>query len=112
MAENTRVRLEGDIEQYLKSQAERVLGKSPDFVTGADLTTLTNRLLYEHRLAHSFAARIPFGKLFNWLMNLDKSGSQVVSNSRSPDKPALKSSEPEDSFDFDADLADQFEDAA
>jgi hypothetical protein len=30
MAENTRVRLEPDIESYLKSQAERVLGKSGD----------------------------------------------------------------------------------
>src|ERR687886_252658 len=53
MAANTRVRIEPDIEQYLRSQGERVLGIPADKLSGADITTLTNRLLYEHKLAQT-----------------------------------------------------------
>jgi hypothetical protein len=62
MAENTRVRLEPDLESYLKTQAERVLGKSGEKLTGAELTTLTNRVLYEHKIAQSMARPGAFGK--------------------------------------------------
>jgi len=107
MAENTRVRLEPDIESYLKSQAERVLGKSGEKLTGAELTTLTNRVLYEHKIAQSMARQVPFAKLFNWLMGLVP-GSKVVALQTSSDTPALQASKTE-ALDFEADFASQFE---
>jgi hypothetical protein len=109
MAENTRVRLEPDIEAYLKSQAERVLGKSGEKLTGAELTTLTNRVIYEHRIAQSMARQVPFAKLFNWLMGLvPGSGGKVVALQTSNDVPALQPSKTE-TLDFEADFAAQFE---
>lgn len=69
MAENVRVRVEIDIEEYLKSQSQRVLGKSSELVTGADLTTLTNRLIYEHKQAWKVLSLIPFERLFAWVIN-------------------------------------------
>ena len=110
MAENTRVRIEPDIEEYLKSQSERVLGKSANKVSTADLTTLTNRILYEHRQAHQLMSLIPIARIFNWLTNLN-SASKVVNLPTATDQPVLQSSPVED-FEFDADLADKFEDAA
>jgi hypothetical protein len=50
MAQNKRIRLEPDIEAYVRSQSERVIGVPTEQVAGADLTTLANRLLYEHKL--------------------------------------------------------------
>ena len=109
MAENTRVRLEPDIESYLKSQAERVLGKSGEKLTGAELTTLTNRVVYEHKIAQSMARQVPFAKVFNWLMGLvPGSGSKVVALQSSTDAPALQPSKAE-TLDFEADFASQFE---
>ena len=109
MAENTRVRLEPDIETYLKSQAERVLGKSGEKLSGAELTTLTNRVVYEHKIAQSMARQVPFTKLFNWLMGLvPGSGSKVVALQTSNDAPALQPSKSE-TLDFEADFANQFE---
>jgi len=109
MAENTRVRLEPDIESYLKSQAERVLGKSGEKLTGAELTTLTNRVVYEHKIAQSMARQVPFAKVFNWLMGLvPSSGSKVVALQSSTDVPALQASKTEQ-LDFEADFASQFE---
>jgi len=109
MAENTRVRLEPDIETYLKSQAERVLGKSGEKLSGAELTTLTNRVVYEHKIAQSMARQVPFTKLFNWLMGLvPGSGSKVVALQTSNDAPALQPSKAE-TLDFEADFANQFE---
>ncbi len=109
MAENTRVRLEPDIESYLKSQAERVLGKSGEKLTGAELTTLTNRVVYEHKIAQSMARQVPFAKVFNWLMGLvPGSGSKVVALQSSTDVPALQPSKAEP-LDFEADFASQFE---
>jgi hypothetical protein len=109
MAENTRVRLEPDIETYLKSQAERVLGKSGEKLSGAELTTLTNRVVYEHKIAQSMARQVPFTKLFNWLMGLvPSSGSKVVALQTSNDAPALQPSKSE-TLDFEADFANQFE---
>ena len=109
MAENTRVRLEPDIETYLKSQAERVLGKSGEKLSGAELTTLTNRVVYEHKIAQIMARQVPFTKLFNWLMGLvPGSGSKVVALQTSNDAPALQPSKAE-TLDFEADFANQFE---
>ena len=109
MAENTRVRLEPDIETYLKSQAERVLGKSGEKLSGAELTTLTNRVVYEHKIAQSMARQVPFTKLFNWLMGLvPGSGSKVVALQTSNDAPVLQPSKAE-TLDFEADFANQFE---
>jgi hypothetical protein len=112
MAQNTRVRIEPDIEEYLKSQSERVLGKAPDSATGADLTTITNRLLYEHKMAQVMAKQIPFARLFNWVMGIvPGTGSKVVPL-QSAEQPTLKEAA-QDNFDFDADFAAQFdEDAA
>jgi hypothetical protein len=109
MAENTRVRLEPDIEAYLKSQAQRVLGKSGEKLTGAELTTLTNRVIYEHKVAQSMARQVPFAKLFHWLMGLvPGSGSKIVALQTSNDTPALEPSKTE-TLDFEADFASQFE---
>lgn len=110
MAENTRVRLEPDIENYLKSQAERVLGKSSEKFTGAELTTLTNRVIYEHKIAQSMARQVPFAKLFNWLTGLvPGSSSKVVALQASNDAPALQPSKAAETLDFEADFASQFE---
>lgn len=107
---NQRVRLDAHIEDYLKTQSERVLGKLPAAVTAADLTTLTNTLIYEHKLTQQVAKQIPLAKLFNWLTGLIPSG-KVVAMPLSAEAPALKAS-PVDNFDFDADLGDLYEDEA
>ncbi len=107
MAENTRVRLEPDIEAYLKSQSSRVLGKSGEKLTGAELTTLSNRVIYEHKIAQGMARQVPLAKLFNWLMGLG-SGSKVVALPTSNEAPALQPSKGE-TLDFEADFASQFE---
>ena len=113
MATNTRIRIEPDLEDYLRSQAERVIGKSGDAITGAELTTLTNRLLYEHKLAQSMAKEVPFARLFNsfnrlveWLPGLGRNVVPLPQTTPTALKEA--SSEPEN-FDFDADFAAQFE---
>lgn len=112
MAENTRVRLESDIEAYLKSQSSRVLGKEGTQLTGAELTTLTNRLLYEHKMAQVMAKQIPFARLFNWLMGIVPGVGSKVVPLQSAEQPALKEAAFEDNFDFDAEFAAQFEDDA
>lgn len=106
MADKQRVRLDADIEEYLQSQSERVLGKPGDNLSGAELTTLTNRLLYEHRLANQMAKQIPFARLFNWLTGLVSSTNSKIVSLPSADTPPVKT---EDSFDFDADLGDLYE---
>jgi hypothetical protein len=110
MAENTRVRIEQDIEAYLKSQAIRVLGKEGEKITGAELSTVANRIIYEHRIAQGMARKVPFTKLFNWLMGLTPgSGSRVVALQTSSETPALQPSKPDPS-DFDEDsFASKFE---
>lgn len=112
MAENKRVRLEPHIEEYLKSHAQRVLDKPGNAATSADLTTLTNALLYEHKLAQSMAKQIPFAKLFGWLMSWVP-GSRVGLNQQVADVPTLKTYIPEpDNFEFDASLGDLYEEEA
>ena len=114
MAENLRVRIETDIQDYLKSQSERVIGKAPKDVTSADLTTLTNRIVYEHKIAQSMAKQVPFAKLFSWVMNLVPSGgNKVVSLNQTTELPALNGNQSKlDDLSFDADLGDLFEDEA
>jgi len=112
MAQNTRIRIEPDIEEYLKSQSQRVLGKSADSTTGADLTTISNRLLYEHKMAQLMARQVPFARLFNWVMGIiPGTGNGKVVQLQHSEQPVLKEaqSRPEDNFEFDADFASQFE---
>ena len=109
MAENIRVRIEPDIEQYLKSQSSRVLGKSSEKVTTADLSTLVNRIIYEHRQAHQLMSLVPITRIFNWLSSLSPGNKVAVLPSHSGEQPVLQLA---DDFDFDADLADKFEEAA
>lgn len=112
MAENKRVRLELHIEEYLKSHAQRVLDKPGNAVTSAELTTLTNAIIYEHKLAQSMAKQIPFAKLFGWLMSWVP-GNRVVGLTQQADAPTLGASgAPQDNFEFDADLGDLFEEEA
>ena len=112
MAEGKRGRLDSDIEAYLQSQSERILGKLGTQLTGAELTTLVNRVVYEHKLGSGLAKQIPLARVFNWLTGLvPGSNSKVVPlGQSSADAPALQAS-PE-SFDFDADLGDLYEDEA
>ena len=113
MATNTRVRIDADLEIYIKSQSERVMGLNPDKLTAADLTTLTNRILYEHKLAQTMMRQEFIPRLFSWLKGvlpgLGGNGSKVVAIAPQPQQPAL----PSDDLDFAADFAAQFdEDAA
>lgn len=113
MATNTRVRLEPDIEAYLRSQSERVLGVSSENLSAADLTTLTNRVLYEHKLAQTMIRQEFLPKLFGWLKGvlpgLGGSGNKVVAISQQPQQVALPAA---DDLDFCADFVAQFEDDA
>lgn len=77
MAENRRVRLEEDVERYLATQAERVLGKPAADLTPADYSTLTNRCLYEHRQATGLAHRLPLARLMDWLLTLGPSARHL-----------------------------------
>jgi hypothetical protein len=112
MATNTRVRIDSDIESYIKSQSERVMGIDPEKLTAADLTTLTNRILYEHKLAQTMMRQEFIPRLFGWLKGIVPGiggGSKVVAIAPQPQQPAL----PTDDLDFAADFAAQFdEDAA
>src|SRR4028118_2142865 len=113
MATNTRIRIDSDIEVYLRSQSERVRGSSPDNLTAADLTTLTNRILYEHKLAQTMMRQEFIPRLFGWLKGIVPgmagNSSKVVAIAPQPQQPAL----PTDDLDFAADFAAQFdEDAA
>jgi hypothetical protein len=113
MAANTRIRIDSDIEAYIKSQSERVMGIAPDKLTAADLTTLTNRILYEHKLAQTMMRQEFIPRLFNWLKGVlpgvGGSGNKVVAIAPQPQQSTL----PSDDLDFAADFAAQFdEDAA
>ena len=113
MATNTRVRIDSDIEVYLRSQSERVLGIDSSKLTAADLTTLTNRIIYEHKLAQSMMRQEFIPRLFSWLKGVlpgvGGNGNKVVAIASQPQQPAL----PSDDLDFAADFAAQFdEDAA
>ncbi len=113
MAANTRIRIDADIETYIKSQSERVMGIAPDNLTASDLTTLTNRILYEHKLAQTMMRQEFIPRILNWLKGVlpgvGGSTNKVVAIAQQPQQPAL----PSDDLDFAADFAAQFdEDAA
>lgn len=107
---NTRIRLESDIEVYLKSQGERVMGIPANELTTADLTTLTNRIIYEHKLARNLMQQEFIPRLISWFKNVLPSGNggnnKVVSLPTNQQSKALPTP---DDFDFAADLAAQFE---
>lgn len=111
MATNTRVRLDADIEAYMRSQSERVMGIEPEKLTAADLTTLTNRLLYEHKLTTTMMRQEFIPRLFSWLKGVLPVGgnSKVVALAQQQQQPALP---PNDDLDFAADFASQFEEDA
>jgi hypothetical protein len=113
MAANTRIRIEPDLEDYLRGQAERVIGKSGDKVSGAEITTIANRLLYEHKIAQSMVRHEFLPKLFSWIKAIfpNISNGKIVSIGQA-EQPALKASEKEQDFDFAADFAAQFEEDA
>ncbi len=113
MAINTRIRIDADIETYIRSQSERVMGIGSDKLTAADLTTLTNRILYEHKLAQTMMRQELISRLFGWLKGvvpgIGGNSNKVVAIAPQPQQPAL----PTDDLDFAADFAAQFdEDAA
>ncbi len=113
MATNSRVRIDSDIEVYLRSQSERIMGITPDKLTAADLTTLTNRVLYEHKLAQTMMRQEFIPRVLGWLKGvlpgMGGNGNKVVAIATQPQQPVL----PSDDLDFAADFAAQFdEDAA
>ncbi len=53
VGERLRLRIDADLEQYILSQSERILGKSVE--NTQDKSLLLNRIVYEHKLlAHQF----------------------------------------------------------
>lgn len=104
MAENRRIRLEPHIEEYLQTHAVRVLGKAPEQISGSELTTIANALIYEHKLAHGVLKQIPLVRVFNWFTGLI--GSKTISPSVPASLPIK--SEAQD-YEFDAQLGDLFE---
>ncbi|MEW5861452.1 MAG: hypothetical protein AB1861_29410 [Cyanobacteriota bacterium] len=53
VGERLRLRIDPDLEQYILSQSERILGKSVE--NTQDKSLLLNRIVYEHKLlAHQF----------------------------------------------------------
>ena len=109
MAENKRVRLEPHIEEYLKTHAERVLGKSGDKLSAADFTTLTNSLLYEHKLTYSVVKQVSFAKLLGWFTSWMPNNKVLQI---SPPSPSVTPKIEPENYDFDADLGDLYEEAA
>jgi len=112
MAINTRIRIDADIETYIRSQSERVMGIGSDKLTAADLTTLTNRILYEHKLAQTMMRQELIPRLFGWLkgvLPMVGNGSKVVAIAPQPQQPALLEG---DDLDFAADFAAQFDEEA
>ncbi len=113
MAENKRARIEPHIEDYLKSQAERVMGKPTSNLTGAELSTVANAIIYEHKLAQSMAKQIPFAKLFNWLTSWVPGSGGKVLQFQSTTIPALSAPQQQvEDFELDAELGDLYEEDA
>ncbi|AKG24908.1 hypothetical protein [Calothrix sp. 336/3] len=111
MAELKRVRLEEDLQQYLETQSERILGKAPETLTPIDYSTLVNRALYEHKLAHSMTRNLPLGRLVDWLLNLPASARNLSVIAPRRVGEGTTTSEPDD-YSFDAQLGDLFEQEA
>jgi hypothetical protein len=109
MATNTRVRIDADIETYVRSQSERVMGIPSDKLTASDLTVLVNRVLYEHKLTTTMMRQEFIPRLFGWLKGVlpgvGNGTNKVVAIASQPQQPALPAV---DDLDFAADFAEQF----
>ncbi len=112
MAANTRIRIDADIEAYIKSQAERVMGINPKDLTPADLTTLTNRILYEHKLAQTMMRQEFIPRLFNWLRGILPGAGNTNNVLALPNTQSQQLALPSEDLDFAADFASQFDEAA
>jgi hypothetical protein len=56
VGERLRLRIDADLEQYILSQSERILGKPVE--NTQDKSLLLNRIVYEHKLlAHQFQGK-------------------------------------------------------
>lgn len=56
VGERLRLRIDPDLEQYILSQSERILGKAVE--NTQDKSLLLNRIVYEHKLlAHQFQGK-------------------------------------------------------
>lgn len=106
MAINTRVRIEADIEVYVRAQSERVMGVPSQQLSAAELTTLTNRIIYEHKLAQSMMRQEFIPRLWGWLKGLVSGGESKVVSRPQTRQPALIEAQDQD---FIADFAAQFE---
>ncbi|NES21909.1 MAG: hypothetical protein F6K41_24040 [Symploca sp. SIO3E6] len=103
-----RVTLDIDIEVYLRSQAVRVLGVSPENITAGDLSTLTNRVLYEHKLAQQTLRQELIPRIFSYFGNLFR-GEKVIPLEPRPQQ--LPENQP-DNLGLISEFAAQFEDTA
>ncbi len=106
MAQNTRVRIEADIEVYVRAQSERVMGVPSQLLSAAELTTLTNRIIYEHKLAQSMMRQEFIPRLWGWLKGLVAGGNSKVVTLPKAQHSALTEAEDQDFF---GDFATQFE---
>lgn len=106
---NLRIRLEADIETYLRSQSERVLGIPTAELTAADVTTLTNRIIYEHKLAQAMMRQEFIPRLLGWLKGImPGSGGATASAALPEPKKEIVAQVPD--LDLAADFAAQFSD--
>jgi hypothetical protein len=122
MATNTRIRIDADIEVYIRSQSERVMGIASDKLTAADLTTLTNRILYEHKLAQTMMRQEFVPRLFSWLKgilpglggNTDNGKVVAIASYQQPQPalPEISTSEDSGDAEFLEGFASQFEEAS
>jgi hypothetical protein len=112
MAELKRVRLEEDLQQYLETQAERILGKTPETLTPIDYSTLVNRALYEHKLAHGITRKMPLGRLVDWLLSFSPSARNFsfIPQGRAGESVAVAAEA--DDFSLDYQLGELFEQEA
>ena len=107
MAANIRIRIEPDIETYLRSQSERVLGVAQGELSATDVTTLTNRVIYEHKLAQSMMRQEFIPRILSWLKGVLPATGNRIAALPAIEQPAL--TEAEDDLDFAADFAAQFD---
>ncbi len=57
VGERLRLRIDADLEEYILSQSQRILGK-PVVENTQDKSLLLNRIVYEHKLlAHQFQGK-------------------------------------------------------
>lgn len=106
---NLRIRLEADTEVYLRSQSDRVLGIPSTELNAADVTTLANRIIYEHKLAQAMMRQEFIPRLLGWLKGIMPGGATASAALPEP-KKEIAAQAPD--LDLAADFAAQFDDAA